>query len=347
MPLAADGVLAVISHGHVSEAPTRWEGRPALRIAVPPAHTRRQVEVWRTGRDVESGSDNGLVFGHDGHYLFCGGQVRHDDDYLTAVETVYLRILGLTADMGYPDIARVWNVVGGITEPVDSRAGTDRYSLFCQARARAFARRSLQQGTMPAATGIGGYDSYTTVYLLATRSREVVRLENPRQVPAYEYPGRYGIQAPSFARAAYVRPGGSANGGGSGDLFVSGTASIVGHETVHRGDVEEQTRTTLENIEALVSGANLRRHRVDADVALSDLDWVKVYVKHRRDVEAVRRICGSVLGPGSQVAYTIADVCREDLLVEIEAFASVPERNRQGQPGRHSRQGTETSGGKP
>jgi chorismatase len=173
---------------------------------------------------------------------------------------------------------------------------------------------------MPAATGIGGQDGYTTVHLLATRS-PVVRIENPLQVPAFEYPPRYGVQPPSFARAAWVRTGDR-----SGDLFVSGTASIRGHLTVHPGDVERQTRATLDTVAELVSGANLRAHGVDADVALRDLDAVTVYVKHPDDVPAVRRICTAALGPGSRVVHTVADVCRDDLLVEIEAFTAVRSR---------------------
>jgi chorismatase len=261
------------------------------------------------------------VYAYDGRYMFCGGRVGHDENYAIATENMYLRAFDLIERMGYPEVARMWNIVGGITAPVEGRTGTDRYGEFCQARARAFRQRGLVTGNMPAATGIGGHDGHTTAYLLATRSRDIIRIENPRQVPAYEYPDCYGAQAPSFARAAYVR-----SDGGFGDLFISGTASIVGHQTVHHGDVELQTRTTLENIAELVSGGNLRRYGIDADVALRDLDYVKVYVKLPRDLETVRRICASVLGPSRQVGYAIADICREDLLVEIEGFVSVPDR---------------------
>lgn len=317
----SDGVLAVISHAHDSAAPSLRMGSPALTISVPQARTRGRVEVWRTPREVFSGQDDGLVYAYDGRYLFCCARVRHDQDYAAATEKTYLRAFDLIDGMGYPGVARMWNIVGGITAPVGGPAGTDRYGEFCQARARAFEQRGLVTSDMPAATGIGGHDGHTTVYLLAARSRDIVRIENPRQVPAYEYPDCYGAQPPSFARAAYAR-----SDRGSGELFISGTASIVGHETVHQGDAELQTRTTLENIAELVSAENLRRHGIDAYVALRDLDCVKVYVKHPRDIETVRRVCSSVLGPSSQVLYTVADVCREDLLVEIEGFASVAAR---------------------
>lgn len=316
-----EGVLAVISHAYSSEAPTLQQGRPTLGISVPQTRQPGQVEIWRTGDAVVSGKQDGLVYAHDGNYLFCGGMVRHDADYAVAVEGMYQRIFSLLERMGFPEVARVWNIVGGITALVDGQRGLDRYGAFCQARARAFAHRGLVTREMPAATGIGGQDAFTSVYLLATRHRDIIRIENPRQVPAYEYPDQYGPQPPSFARAAYVQAP-----AGSGDLFISGTASIVGHQTVHHGDIELQTRTTLENIAELVSGENLRRHGVDADVHLRDLDCLKVYVKHPTDLESVRRICASVLGPRSRVLYTIADVCRPDLLVEIEGFASIPHR---------------------
>jgi chorismate lyase / 3-hydroxybenzoate synthase len=320
-PDRSGSVLAVVSHGSDSAEPVLRMGYPALHISVPEARTTGQVEVWRTGHDVVSGYHDGLAYAHDGHYLFCGGRTVHDENYSTATENMYVAAFDLIERLGYSEVARMWNVVGGITTPVRGCEDADRYGVFCRARARAFRRRGLAAGDMPAATGIGGRDGHTTVHLVATRSRDVVRIENPRQVPAYQYPDRYGIESPSFARAAFVR-----SERGFGDLFISGTASIVGHETVHHGDVERQTRTTLENIAELVSGANLFRHGIHAEVGLRDIDCVKVYVKHRRDLDTVSRICTSALGPRCQVVYTIADVCRKDLLVEIEGFVSVRDR---------------------
>jgi chorismate lyase/3-hydroxybenzoate synthase len=279
-----------------------------------------RMEVWRSNRPVQSGRHADLVYSQDGRYLFCAGRITHNENYAAATEKLYLQAYDLIGQLGYPEVARMWNVVGGITEPVPGRSDTGRYSVFCQARARAFDQRGLVAEDMPAATGIGGKDAHTSVYLLAARAAEITRIENPRQVPAYEYPGCYGSQSPSFARAAHVR-----SDDGSRSLFVSGTASIIGHESVHPGDVEMQTRTTLENIAELVSADNLRRHGIEADITIGDLDSAKVYVKHARDIDTVRRVCESELGPETEVLYAIADVCRDDLLVEVEGYVSVPE----------------------
>lgn len=318
-PTESDGILAVIAHAALSDLPTLHRGNPALGISMIETTLPGRVEVWRSNRPVESGRHADLVYSRDGRYLFCAGRIPHDENYAAATEKLYLQAYDLIEQLGYPEVARMWNIVGGITEPVPGEAGTDRYGVFCQARARAFGQRGLAAERMPAATGIGGMDAHTSVYLLAARAAEITRIENPRQVPAYEYPDRYGIQSPSFARAAHVR---SADGFRS--LFVSGTASIIGHETVHAGNVEMQARTTLENIAELVSQENLRRHGIAAEITLRDLDSVKVYLKHPRDVDTVQRVCASVFGSGAEILYAIADVCRKELLVEIEGFVALP-----------------------
>jgi enamine deaminase RidA (YjgF/YER057c/UK114 family) len=101
-------------------------------------------------------------------------------------------------------------------------------------------------------------------------------------------------------------------------LFVSGTASIVGHETVHRGDVAAQARETMTNIAALLDEAN--RVVGSARYFLDGLKF-KVYVRQPADLRAIEGTLAASLRPSTSVVYLQADVCREDLLVEIEATA--------------------------
>ena len=53
---------------------------------------------------------------------------------------------------------------------------------------------------------------------------------------------------------------------------------------------------------------------------LESLGSVRVYVKRPEHFEAIRSVCRARLGTVPAV-YTIADVCRPDLLVEIEGIA--------------------------
>ena len=132
-------------------------------------------------------------------------------------------------------------------------------------------------------------------------------------------PLAYGPRSPSFSRAAIADVG-----GGRQALFISGTASIVGHETMHLGDVRRQTQESLANIGVLREIATQRAGACfDADRLI-----YTVYVRRPEDFDAVRSEFERVVGASSRAArealYLHADICRAGLLVEIEAHGFVP-----------------------
>ncbi|EGD02649.1 endoribonuclease L-PSP, partial [Burkholderia sp. TJI49] len=103
-------------------------------------------------------------------------------------------------------------------------------------------------------------------------------------------------------------------------LFVSGTASIVGHRTVHAGDVVAQTRETIANLVAVLEQAARQGH---GPFTLADLNY-RVYVRDAADgaaLAAIERVLREAAGPDLRALFVHADVCRDDLLVEIEAGA--------------------------
>jgi enamine deaminase RidA (YjgF/YER057c/UK114 family) len=104
-------------------------------------------------------------------------------------------------------------------------------------------------------------------------------------------------------------------------IMVSGTASITGSETRFVDDPVGQTNQTLDNIEALIGEANLAQHGMPGlGARLDGLALVRVYIKRQEDYEAVRAACEQRLGELPTI-YAVADVCRPDLLVEIEGMA--------------------------
>jgi enamine deaminase RidA (YjgF/YER057c/UK114 family) len=106
--------------------------------------------------------------------------------------------------------------------------------------------------------------------------------------------------------------------------LVSGTASIVDSKTVHPGEVVRQTEQTLDNIERLIAPENFTRHGLPgAGATLRDVAKLRVYVKRPEDHEQCREVCERRL-PGVPAIYLQADICRPDLLVEIEAVAFSP-----------------------
>ena len=226
-----------------------------------------------------------------------------------ASEAAYDRIFRLLDAQQLPHLWRVWNYMADINAETH---GLERYRQFNIGRQDAFlAYHRGTRGNVPAACAIGLAAGPLSVAFLAG-AIPAVPVENPRQVSAYNYPAEYGPRAPTFSRAALVHPPGQEI------LFISGTASIVGHRTVHAGDVAGQCREAMANVAAVVAEVN-RAARSQA-FSLGALVY-RVYVRHAADFPAIRDTLTPLTG-GADALYVQADICRADLLVEIEAMAS-------------------------
>ena len=196
---------------------------------------------------------------------------------------------------------RFWNVLPGINE---EDGGMERYRWFCRGRGDAFQERLGEgfEADLCAASAVGGGGGPLLVYFLAGREPGE-QVENPRQVSAYAYPRRYGPRSPSFARAT------RAPGSVEGRLLLSGTASVVGHRTLHPDSVEEQLDETLRNLDCVAAAGEYERE---------DLEILKVFVRHAEDLPVIRKRLEPELPPDLPVLYLRADICRDDLLLEIE-----------------------------
>lgn len=319
-----ENVLGVVGFGEAPEVgpaqiPMTGSMTPVLGAGGP------LCEVWRvvgaaSDAFVTSGSAGGGVqYRHCGEFLF--GSVTIAEQGLVAdgaegasaalrqaTERAYREIFEVLRESGYRHLIRVWNYLPDINVEAD---GDERYRHFNSARMAAFVRAGhATEGSVPAASALGSAAGKPlSIYFLAGRHRPTM-IENPRQISAYYYPPEYGIHQPLFSRACVL------DGAAGTNLFVSGTASIVGHETIHRGDVKAQTEEALVNIGAVLHEAN---RRADTDrYALQDLCF-KVYVRRPEDLPIIQRAMAGKIGRDTRAVYLHADVCREELLVEIEA----------------------------
>jgi len=273
-------------------------------------------EVWRVaGPSVRL--SNGSAKQSPVHYRFCEdllfGSITIEErgmdagELSRATDMAYRGIFGVLEETEHLHLIRVWNYLPEINRET---GGDERYRTFNSARQLAFRNSGrATTGTVPAASALGSpAGSPISIYFLAAR-RPPMMIENPRQTSAYYYPRKFGRHSPIFSRACVLSESAGTN------LFVSGTASIVGHETIHPGDVAAQTRETVANINALLDEAN--RVVGSARYSLDGLKF-KVYVRQPSDFRAIERALAGSLGSSTPV-YLRADVCREDLLVEIEA----------------------------
>ncbi len=229
----------------------------------------------------------------------------------------------------FRDVVRLWLYQGGITEDED---GTERYRELNRGRTDFFDGIDFSSNPLmtptegrdiyPASTGIGTAEHGLVITSLAVQTERddvrVLSLENPRQISAFDYPKEYSVKSPKFSRAMAIRIGNHLT------TWVSGTASIVNSETAFVGDVVRQTEQTLDNIEMLIGAENFARLGwPDAGARLEDLAKIRVYVKHPEDFEKCREVCERRLGKVPSI-YAHAEVCRPDLLVEIEGVAFSP-----------------------
>ena len=229
------------------------------------------------------------------------------------------------AGSDFRHVVRTWFYLGGITAP---EGASQRYKELNRARAEFYrdisfgfagARQKNPTALYPASTGIGMAGDGLAVSCLALEtSREDVLLaplENPVQTPAYVYSAGYSPASPKFSRAMALRLGDCLT------TWISGTASIVNSESRFAGDVEGQTGQTIDNIERLISRENFARHGIPGGGAeLRDLAKIRVYLKRPEDLAACKKICDRRFGAAPAV-YAVADVCRPELLVEIEGVA--------------------------
>ena len=296
---------------------------PSVRVSTPVlGNPGKLCEVWSTTRAVETGMLGRVRYSRSAGLLFGiivvsesaapADAVAPQTPLYEATEQAYREIFGALDGLGYPHLARIWNYVPEINRDTH---GVERYKQFNSARQAAMlgARRPVT-GNVSAACALGAaVGSPLVVYFLASHSA-ATSIENPRQVSAYHYPLQYGAHSPIFSRAAVHR---DADGLA---LFISGTASIVGHQTLHEGNPAAQTRETLTNIEALLTEAN--RATGSREFTLETLEC-KVYVRHPEDLPIIQRELRAALGPSAHALYLQADICRRDLSVEIEATAMV------------------------
>jgi len=276
-------------------------------------------DAWLADGQLEHRRHGCVHYASNGEWLHGVAEI---DDALAegglraATHRAYADLFEVLARSESRHLLRLWNYIADINRETE---GGERYRQFNVGRQQAFleAERSAFEGS-PAACALGTRSGPLRVYFLAGR-RAPLAIENPRQVSAYRYPAAYGPRAPTFSRAALADVG-----GGRQALFISGTASIVGHETMHLGDVRRQTQESLVNIAAL---REIASQRAGASFEADRLIYT-VYVRRGEDLDAVRSEFERAIGATSRAArealYLQADICRAGLLVEIEAHGFVP-----------------------
>ena len=240
-----------------------------------------------------------------GDFLY-GGLQSEASDIETATKACYGPLLSLLQRYPGFQLLRLWHYFPKINEV---EAGLERYQRFARARHEVLAAAGLNMSSdLPAASAVGSASGPLTLTFLAGQGRRRA-IENPRQISAYCYPERYGPRSPSFSRAIQHL------GTRHNHLFISGTASIVGHETVAPSNVRLQTLETLKNLEALLQAADY-----PPLASLGAESSFSIYLREPRDRSIVESLLNERIAPEVTRLFLQGDICRQDLMVEIEGL---------------------------
>ncbi|MGC1457301.1 MAG: hypothetical protein WA825_03375 [Steroidobacteraceae bacterium] len=293
--------LCAITFG--AQPPVESSSPRALRVHVnlPTLMPTGLVELWHADGPVAAGRDGIIQFARAGHYL--AGQVVIDElavgGLAAAAAAAYEAISRFTLRSAHPHLLRMYNYFSAINT---GEGDAERYKVFCSGRAAGF--KALQGRSWPAATAIGRQDHSRLLQVYWLASDEPGRpLENPRQVSAFHYPRQYGPAPPHFSRAMQMADG----------MLISGTASVLGHCSHHPNDLPAQLDEILRNL------ASLRQAGGHPAPAPGRGTLLKIYLRDASAAGFVASFMRRHLPPQVQFLVLGADICRRELLVEIDA----------------------------
>jgi len=304
-------VLGIVRYERSPGRPNGLGAYPVVCLDIPQFNGTSLAEVWTSTLPLTYHQADGIHCAMNDEVLFGALQLEESPGTLldTVTYTAYRRLLAQVRALGYSHLLRVWNYFPHINRESD---GLERYRRFCAGRHQALAEGLAGfPHTLPAGTAVGTMSGPLKIHFLASR-QPGTHVENPRQVSAYEYPLVYGPRSPSFARASLRQ---SISGS---HLLIAGTASVVGHVSVHIGDPYKQTMEIIQNLNALLTHTE-QLHGITRGQWYGQALF-KIYIRHPEHVAMIRDILQGQLPSHTQTLYLQGDMCRNELLLEIEGI---------------------------
>lgn len=296
--------LADIHYGIATAPPFRADKSPKAYPSMKPLKDSPQGERWTSLDKPTYGSIDGIDYAATDDLLIGVGRWPATS-IRKATTAAYHSFLGATERLGYEHLLRVWQFFPDIHCDEDD---LERYQSFCLARHEALHTFGFNmRQNLPAASALGSSGEDLWLIFIAGNGT-MLTLENPNQVSAFNYPPIYGPKSPSFSRAVRFKSP-------QHDLvFISGTASILGYETHAPEDTRRQCEITIDNLSTL-----LKTHNLKALWRWGEQAAFKIYLRRAEDQALVKACLNPWLHPSSPVIWLEADICRRDLLLEIEA----------------------------
>lgn len=245
-----------------------------------------RVQIWGVRGDVRE-TDYGRIWKGDGFRMLQLSSIRGLEPSEGVSMFAHARDALQAHGLRWQNVARTWIYLARLL---------DWYGEFNRIRREHFQSVGLGP-TFPASTGIQGRSGdgeECQMDVLAVENVPVRFItKTPRQNAAYNY-------GSAFSRGAVVRR----------TIHVSGTASIdADGRTIYIDDPVAQAKETIRNVESLLRAEGAQLENIVSSTLFC------------RDPE-ILKICLQTLEPlPFPFVPVVANVCRPDLLVELEAVA--------------------------
>ena len=223
--------------------------------------------------------------------------------------------------LDFSNIVRQWNYIERITHVSDKLKKFQHYQVFNDIRSDFYSKSEFING-YPSATGIGASACGVVVNFIAVSNSANVKItpvKNPEQIDAHQYSQKVLVGMESYKSSPKFERGKLVTNGEGAKMYISGTAAIVGENTLFPDDVEKQVIVTINNIKSLVKNAQISRGNDIKSGEESKYSYVRAYVKHEKDIDIVKLLCEEHFD-SKCFQCLISDICRDDLLVEIEGL---------------------------
>jgi enamine deaminase RidA (YjgF/YER057c/UK114 family) len=258
--------------------------------------------------------------------IFVSGITGNNDEDIQRISDEAFSLMEkiLEAEnMDFSNIVRQWNYIEDITSNSGDSQKYQHYQVFNDIRSEYYNKSKFNNG-YPSATGIGAEAFGVIINFIAISNASNVKLipvANPEQIDAHRYSQKvlvgeeYHKTSPKFERGKLVITDEGSK------MYISGTAAIVGEDTLFPGDVKKQTMVTVNNIKQLVKNGQILQSK-DTQLDRNRYTYIRAYVKYKKDLDIVMEICEKHF-TSECFQFLVSDICRDDLLVEIEGLIEI------------------------
>lgn len=296
---------------HFGTGPETYDHPAVIRLNLEPIDCDSLIESWWYAGEVsftESGPAR-IAECHDYTVVTVQKEEPESGDFRAFTYHAYRDLLLAVRSTKHTRVVKMWNYFDGINHGDEDK---EKYRQFSIGRAEAFRDVGIRDEEAPTGTAIGTMHGRDLSLIALASKQDFQFAENPRQMSAFHYPRQYGPRSPVFSR------GGIVSSASHKLLLISGTAAIVGHESMSPYDTHLQTNETFKNLDLLCEAVS----NLDPDgppLILDEESVLRVYLRNTEDHEFVSKRLEKALGKcNHKVAFLHASICRRELMVEID-----------------------------